>query len=116
MEIDALRRQGVVVAKPRGRNRYAYYMRFRVDGRERSRYLGVDASRAAAIGAALSDFQRSRRAQLELKRASSEAWQLLALTKQRLARAMQGSEFYFHGQRIRRRRNPYTAVGGESDC
>src|SRR5262245_12299671 len=103
-ELAALRTQGVIVARPRGRNREAYFLRFHMGGREKTCYLGVDRVRALAISAALEQWQQPHRVARKLERMRSEAGQLLRSAKAALSGAMQGSRFHFHGRTIRQRR------------
>src|SRR5262245_3847783 len=88
-DLAALRTQGAIVARPRGRNRHVYLLRYRTDGRERAIFLGVDRTRAAAIGDALKAWQQPRRDALQLERMHREAGQLMRSAKAALSATMQ---------------------------
>src|SRR5262245_54722211 len=103
-ELAALRSQGVIVARPRGRNRQAHVLRFRAGGCEQSRYLGVNPASVAAVRAALEQWQRPRHDALELERMHRKAGQLLRSATAALSVTMQDSQFHFHGRTIRQRR------------
>ena len=108
-EFDALRRQGFVSCERRRRNSRVYKLRFRFRGSQRVVYLGVDLLLADAVRAELAQWQQPRRAQLCCAQTVREASRNLKRTKNFLVNPLAERGYYFHGNAIRRRRNPQPA-------
>jgi hypothetical protein len=111
-ELHALRSGGWVRSTLRGRCSQVYELVYRLNGRQRRRYLGTDAARANTIRAALNDWQRSRTSRLVLQRAVRDAGDQLRATKNRLTEPLLGAGYHFHGRTIRKFR---TAMSGMPD-
>lgn len=103
-ELEALRRQGSVVREVRGRT-IVYKLRFRLRGRQRTKYLGTDGERAARIARILQDLQRLRCIRRRLKEAVRESANGLRIAKRRLEPILESAGIRFHGFLPRRRRN-----------
>ena len=71
-ELETLRRQGSVSRERRGR-RWLYKLRFRVDGRQVTRYVGTDVEKAAEVQQGLREWQGDRHLDLELGRLVRQA-------------------------------------------
>ena len=71
-ELRALRRQGFVARERRGGG-WVYRLRFRVGGRQTTRYVGTDAAKAAEVQQSLAAWQAGRCLELELGRLVSQA-------------------------------------------
>ncbi len=102
----ALARQGSISREVRGRRMAVYKLRFRVDGRQRVRYLGTEAGGVRRVEEALRVLQDDRRLELALGRLHHELAQLLRDSKRRLAAPLAAAGFRFHGRAIRRPRRP----------
>jgi len=101
-ELSALTRQGSVLSEKRG-GQFIYRLRFRVDGRQRVRY--VSPRDAAALEAELALLQRRVRAHRRVTRLAALARQLLGQRKSTLAPLLEARGYHFHGHAVRRRRN-----------
>lgn len=101
-ELRALETQGFVSAEKR-RGRMYYKLRFRVDGKQRVRYLG-GIQAAQAVEAELKVLQRSVRARRQLAVLRRAATQQLRAAKQALQPFLDACGFHFHGQAVRKRR------------
>lgn len=102
-ELETLRRQGSVSRERRGR-RWLYKLRFRVDGRQVSRYVGTDAGKAAEVRQGLHQWQRERHLDLELGHLARQAGRELRRAKQKLDEQMAERGLGFHGLAVRRPR------------
>jgi hypothetical protein len=100
----ALARQGFISREIRGSRSAIYKLRFRVDGRQRVRYLGTDASGIRRVQEALHELQEDRRLERALSRRHRDVAQLLRENKRRLAAPVAVAGFRFHGRAIRRPR------------
>jgi hypothetical protein len=100
----AVQCQGYVSSKPRGQRGCVYYLRFRVHGRQKARYLGSDPERAKAVQAAIEAQRRPRRALARLRRRLREVRTYLASMKPQLEPYALAAGFHFHGRAIRRRK------------
>jgi hypothetical protein len=103
-ELAALRRQGTVICRRRGRSSEIYELRFRVGGQQRRRYLGVNRAFAQAVAKALAEWQRGRAEEVELRRAATDVAQRMRASRQRLRLPLARLGFRFHGRAIRRTR------------
>ncbi len=101
-ELAALCRQGFVSEERRGKRLY-YKLRFRCNGKQRVRYLGRDAARAAEVREELWKLQEPRRTELELARLDRTARRMLREAKATLAPLLAEEGFTFHGNAVRRR-------------
>jgi hypothetical protein len=102
-ELAALRRQGTVSAERRG-NTTIYKLRFRMNGRQQMRYLGIHERLANSVEAELDVLQREVRLQRRraaLGRAASNQLKSAKLTLQPL---LESRGFHFHGLAVRKRR------------
>jgi hypothetical protein len=102
-DFGALARQGTVRSEKRG-SKTVFRLRFRVQGRQCARY--VRAADAAALQAELALLQRRVRACRRLARLAALARQLLRERKSALTPLLESQGYHFHGQQIRRARNP----------
>ena len=102
-ELETLRRQGAVARERRGR-RWLYKLRFRVDGRQVTRYVGTDAGKAAEVRQGLREWQVGRHLDLALGRLARQAGRELRRAKQELEKQMAERGLGFHGLAVRRPR------------
>jgi len=102
-ERKALETQGFVSQECRGLRRY-YKLRFRLMGRQHVRYIGADFERARQIECELRQLRQQRERFQEIVKIVREGRALLRQTKKEVAAALEGSDLYFHGQEIRRKR------------
>ncbi len=99
----ALRRQGSVCPKLRGRRVY-YHLRFRSGGKRRSCYVGNDPATADQVVRELEIVQRDRRDHLQRARVCREAREILRATKAGLQPPLQQAGYEFHGYRMRKKK------------
>ena len=100
-ELETLRRQGFVSRECRG-GRWLYKLRFRVDGRQVTRYVGTDVRKAAEVQQGLTEWQGERHLELELGRLARQAGRELRRAKRQLAEQMADRGLNFHGLAVRR--------------
>jgi hypothetical protein len=103
-ELQALRHQGFVSRERRG-SCSVYRLRFRVDGRQVTRYVGTDAEKAAEVQQSLAEWQAKRCRDLELGRLAREAGRELKRAKRQLTGPLARRGFEFHGLRVRQARS-----------
>lgn len=103
-ERNSLRGQGFVTAERRGPACVIFKLRFRMQGRQRVRYLGTDPEWAAAVRRALFAWQSLQNVKRQLQRAERDSRQLLRSIKPRLIQAVEAAGLRFHGRQIRRPR------------
>jgi len=103
-ELQALRHQGFVSRERRG-SCSVYRLRFRVDGRQVTRYVGTDVENAAEVQQSLAEWQAERSLDLELGRLAREAGRKLTRAKQQLTEQLASRGFGFHGLNVRRARS-----------
>jgi hypothetical protein len=101
-ELGALTRQGFIRSERRA-GKTIFRLRYRVDGRQRVRY--VSPGDAAALEAELGLFQRRVRARRRLAGLAALARQALRDRRSTLAPILEARGYHFHGHQIRRRRN-----------
>lgn len=99
----ALRSNGFVCSEERSYCQ-VYKLRFRVQGRQRVRYLGTVPAVAEAVRLELMKWQRRRRAAQRLRQAVQYARQVLRESRQRLEPLVLAAGFKLHGREIRRPR------------
>src|SRR4051812_22927584 len=100
-DVRALARQGFVAAHVRGGRTY-FKLRWRLDGRQRVRGLGIDPRRAEAVRAALAARRHARAAARELDHLLARARRHLRNAKRLLAPIMAAAGFHYHGFTRRR--------------
>ena len=100
-KLRALRHQGFVSRERRG-GCWVYRLRFRVDGRQATRYVGTDTEKAAEVQQSLAEWQAKRCLDLELGRLTREAGRELRRAKQQLTEQLARRGFGFHGLGVRR--------------
>ena len=103
-ELEVLRRQGFVSRECRG-GRWLYKLRFRVDGRQVTRYVGTNAREAAEVQQGLMQWQGKRHLDLELGRLARQTGRELRRAKQKLKEQMAERGLGFHGLVVRRARS-----------
>lgn len=103
-ELTALARQGFVCCEPRGPNSKIFKLRFRLNGRQKVRYLGTNEDHAQSIQWQLLELQRSTHQHQKLRRVARETRQILTLAKSKLNPLFASAGFDFHGLSIRRQR------------
>jgi hypothetical protein len=101
-EIGALARQGFIRSETR-RSKTIFRLRYRVNGRQRARY--VSPRDAAAIEAELALLQRLVRARRRLNGLATLARKVLGHRRSTLAPLVEARGYHFHGHQIRRLRN-----------
>ena len=105
-EITAVKRQGVVSAELRGRKCTVFKLRFRIDGRQRAKYLGTGAALADTVREALRRLQKSKWIDQNLQALVREANRLLRESKSQLLPFADAAGYRFHGRTLRRPRRP----------
>jgi hypothetical protein len=100
-ELSALTRQGFIRGEKRGQ-KTVFRLRFRVDGRQRARY--VSRHHAVSLGAELALLQKRVRAHRRVTRLAALARQALRHRRLTLAPILEMRGLHFHGHQIRRRR------------
>lgn len=106
-DYDLLRRQGFVATESRGQKSY-FKLRFRRDGRQVVRYIG-DHYQANAVAQELSQLQRGRQLQQELRKFQQDFDRLMREAKCAIAPFIEAEGFKFHGRAIRysrKQKNP----------
>lgn len=103
-ELQALRHQGFVSRERRGGCR-VYRLRFRMEGRQVTRYVGTDAAQAAEVQQGLDLWQGKRRLERKLGRLAREAGRQLTRAKLQLTEPLARRGFGFHGRSVRRARS-----------
>jgi len=103
-DLEALRHGGTISAEPRG-TLMRYRLRWWRDGRQRSLYIGSDATRAALIRQALHEHQRLHRLEQRIAVHAKQASLLLRTISQRLAPVVHQAGLRFHGRCLRRPRS-----------
>ena len=101
-EVRELTKQGSIRRERRGR-KTIYRLRFRIQGRQRVRY--VSPRDATALEAELAALQRPVRSRRQLSAMADIARRLLRHRKSILAPVIEAAGYHFHGLEIRRRRN-----------
>lgn len=101
-DLSALRRQGFVVAEPRGPGPPLYKLRFRVNGQQRVKSLGRDPLRAAAIRSALADWQTPHHKKRKSRQLPQRVLQALRSAKQQLEPVLATVGLRFHGFSFRK--------------
>lgn len=81
-----------------------FKLRFRLQGRQKVKYLGCDAKRAAEIQGELDELQQSRHYDRRLRALTRSASEQLREAKQRLEPLLEGTGWKFHGRAVRRTR------------
>jgi hypothetical protein len=101
---DGLARQGWVSEQVRPSGATTYKLRWRVNGRQRVRYLGSDVAVAAQVRAALIDLQCARRTERELAQLLRQARAQLGTLKRQLQPDLESLGYAYHGYSARRTR------------
>lgn len=81
-----------------------FKLRFRLKGRQKVKYLGCDAKRAAEIQVELDELQQSRNYDRRLRALARSASEQLREAKQRLEPLLEGTGWKLHGRAVRRTR------------
>ena len=106
-DVEGLQRQGFVAPEFRvdqGVRRGPYYkLRWRINGRQRVKYLGRSAAQAEAVASAVAHLQQPRVRERHLARQMAEARRKLTQAKQTMAAALAAEGKYYHGYTSRRR-------------
>ena len=102
-EFAALKRQGFVSRETR-RGISVFKLRFRVNGRQRVKYVTTDPVVAAALERQLRQLQRAKDNDITLRSLNREARQLLRQCKNRLSPLVEQAGLGFHGRALRRPR------------
>ncbi len=106
-ELAALSRQGFVSPEQRGPQRAVIHkLRYRIQGRQRTRYLGSDPKFLEQIRRELAELQGPVRRHRNLQELRRQAWRGLRQAKSILAPLLAAEGWYYHGLTIRRRRVP----------
>ena len=111
-EIAQVKLQGFVSREQRGTNTTVFKLRYRLDGRQRTKYLGTDVDRAIIIEQQLKKLQSARELNKKLRALNRKAAQLLRKIKPRLEPLVAQMGLRFHGRVLRRSRT--IAVGGNT--
>lgn len=102
----AVRSNGFIACEQRRYSR-VYKLRFRVQGQQRVRYLGIDPAAAELLQKELAVWQAGPRAERALREAERNARQAIREIKSRLEPDVVAAGLKFHGRTIRRpRRRP----------
>lgn len=100
--LRALRRGGYLRSTLRGRGTRIFELVYRVHGRQRRRYLGVDENLADEVRDGLDQWQSRHKDHVKLRLAAREAGQRMRDAKQALAERLIVAGYHFHGLTIRR--------------
>ena len=100
-ELNAVKQQGFVSQERRGRS-VIYKLRFRLDRRQRVRYLGTNPTAADAVRQELEQLRLVNRVGRELRMWNLEAGRLLRNTKRRLEPVVARAGLKFHGHALRK--------------
>lgn len=103
-ELGALAQQGFVAAEHRGQHGPFFKLRFRVQGRQRVKYLGKDAAVAEHVQREVLELQREHRLTKKMHRITIEARKILRQTKLDLQPVVAAAGLTFHGYDVRRTR------------
>ncbi len=103
--LAALRGQGFVSCERR-RPHHApiYKLRYRVQGKQRTRYLGSEPAVIAAVRQELADLQQGVRRAREMQRLLRRVRSGLRHARETLAPVLSSQGYHFHGTTLRRRR------------
>ena len=104
-QIAALRQQGFVYGDRRHGRSEVFKLRFRIDGRQKVRYLGTSPSEAAKVSMAVKDLQRARGLRHELQRLQKESRAGLKAAKKLLTPVLKSAGYQFYGLSVRQIRN-----------
>lgn len=102
-EIASLKRQGFVSVEIRG-GCTIYKLRFRVDRRQRVRYLGTDPMMADAVRQELDQLRQQTQLDRRLRNQNQEIDRFLRESKRRLEPLAAQAGLKFHGRMLRRPR------------
>lgn len=91
-----------------GRTGTVYKLRYRIEGKQRSRYVGKVPEFVAQIRRELTELQADTRSRTRLRQLEEEALQCLRTTKQLLTPLLPAAGRVFHGRAIRRQRRNET--------
>lgn len=104
-ELVALRRQGFISAeRRRPGGTVLFKLRLRIDGRQRTRYLGTDLSFIERVRSELATLQAATKRDRKLEQAVRRARVALRAAKAALAPYLIAAGYRYHGLTIRRRR------------
>lgn len=103
-EIDALSYQGTICREARLPDRTYAKLRYRIDGKQRVKYLGRDEAFVSMVEKELAALQARSQAHRELVRLAQEAEALLRSLKPRLESLLNEHGYVFHGRAIRKPR------------
>jgi hypothetical protein len=103
-ELAALGRQGFVSVERPARGRPRAKLRFRVRGRQRVIYIGVDEALVAALAAELRRRQQTRRSVRNARTVAQECRRRRRQWRAELGPQLAESGFHLHGYELRRRR------------
>ena len=106
---DTLSEQGSLCAES-GKTGSVYKLRFRLGGRQQSRYVGKSPGFVKQIRRELAQLQAATRSHERLRRMIRETTQCIRKTKRQLEPLLPITGRVFHGRAIRRRRH------GETFC
>jgi hypothetical protein len=101
---DSLARQGWISEQVRSSGARTFKLRWRVEGRQRVRYLGSDPAFAAHVRAILIDMQCARRTERQFAELLGQARRQLAHVKRQLAPELAARGYAYHGYTARRTR------------
>jgi len=101
-ERAAARKQGFVSAEVRSPQCTVYKLRFRHDGRQRVRYLGVDAAVAERLRQELVELQRPVVLRRQLRALTASIPSAIRRANQLLLPLVEQAGYHFHGRQIRK--------------
>lgn len=104
-ELEAMTRQGTVVAERFEAHKCRFKLRFRFQGRQKVRYIGIDSAFAERVRSELASLQHAHRSCRAFRNAARRARVRCRETKKELEPILAGTEFYFYGWEVRRSRN-----------
>ena len=102
--LQALAQQGFVCTEYRAERGPFFKLRFRLQGRQVVKYLGMDVEEAERVRRELAELQRARRVDVELRRATREARKILRSSKRMVWADAKRAGFEFHGRALRQRK------------
>ena len=113
-ELMALRSQGFVSREQRSPGHAPVFkLRFRIDGKQRTRYLGSDSDVIAAVRQELAELREEAQRGRKLRRLARQARCRWQRAKSELEPLLAAEGYHFHGLLIRKRRATFPR-GAES--
>ena len=100
--------QGTVQRETRGPGGSSYFkLRYRLDGKQRVKYLGADLQLATEVAQELESLQRAVRQRRELRSNLKQARRVARQVRRSAAGLLENLGYRFHGGALRKKRTPH---------